>query len=95
MATAKPSPDLFDETVIFRDPITKVDGLKNYTDIIGLFLVSCHKDHNGSGDSCNHYQFPWSQQDLLLKPSRMLLAISFLFAHKCIDEVLGEGRYVA
>uniref|UniRef100_A0A7S3VUE7 Uncharacterized protein n=1 Tax=Dunaliella tertiolecta TaxID=3047 RepID=A0A7S3VUE7_DUNTE len=39
MATAKPSPDLFDETVIFRDPITKVDGLKNYTDIIGLFLT--------------------------------------------------------
>ncbi len=40
MATGKPSPDLFDETVIFRDPITKVDGLKNYTDIIGLFLVN-------------------------------------------------------
>ncbi|KAF5843877.1 hypothetical protein DUNSADRAFT_5115 [Dunaliella salina] len=38
MTTGRPSPEVFDETVIFRDPITRVNGFKDYSDIINLFI---------------------------------------------------------
>ncbi|KAF5843878.1 hypothetical protein DUNSADRAFT_5116 [Dunaliella salina] len=38
MTTGRPSPEVFDETVIFRDPITRVNGFKDYSDIINLFV---------------------------------------------------------
>nr|AFU62958.1 carotene globule protein [Dunaliella salina] len=39
MSTGVPSPDLYGETVIFRDPMARVNGLKDYTDFLKLNLA--------------------------------------------------------